>query len=44
MVRTQDGSSIHQVLGLVMNKEKDNPEEVEETSEVPPVKEYEDRF
>jgi len=26
-----------------MNKEKDNPE-VEETSEVPPVKEYEDRL
>jgi len=25
-------------------KEKDNPEEVEETSEVPPVKEYEDRL
>jgi len=27
-----------------MNKEKDNPEEVEETSEVPPVSEYEDRL
>jgi len=27
-----------------MGKEKDNPEEVEETSEVPPVKEYEDRL
>jgi len=26
-----------------MNKEKDNPE-AEETSEVPPVKEYEDRL
>jgi hypothetical protein len=29
---------------LQMNKEKDNPEEIEETSEVPPVKEYEDRL
>jgi len=27
-----------------MNKEKENPEEVEDTSEVPPVKEYEDRL
>jgi len=27
-----------------MNKEKENPEEVEDTSEVPPVEEYEDRL
>jgi hypothetical protein len=29
---------------MTLGKEKDNPEEVEETSEVPPVKEYEDRL
>ena len=29
---------------MAVGKEKDNAEEVEETSEVPPVKEYEDRL